>query len=91
MLHAENTGANPEVFHGGWLSGWLPALYYTEPWGWMASNDRPIPIVYSLQTSNGINPPPPLDQPLHEKACFSMCNFIKPKATCDEKAYMGLV
>ena len=24
------TGADPEIFHRGWLSGWLHVLYYTE-------------------------------------------------------------
>ena len=38
------TGADPETFHGAWLSGWL-LFNYTEPWGWLASNDRPTPIV----------------------------------------------
>ena len=65
VLHTENTGADPEIFHGGWL----PVLYYTEPWGWMASNDRPIPIVYSLQISNGINPPPWIN-PCMKKLAF---------------------
>ena len=27
------SGADPEIFHRGWLSGWLPVLYYTELWG----------------------------------------------------------
>ena len=27
------SGADPEILHGGWLSGWLPVLYYTELWG----------------------------------------------------------
>ena len=25
--------ADPEIFHGGWLSGWLSVPYYTELWG----------------------------------------------------------
>ena len=28
-----NIGADPEIFHRGWLSGWLHVLYYTELWG----------------------------------------------------------
>ena len=43
----QSAGADPEIFRGGWLSGWLPVLYYIKTWGagWLASNDRPIPIV----------------------------------------------
>ena len=26
------SGADPEIFLGGWLSGWLHVLYYTELW-----------------------------------------------------------
>ena len=36
------TGADPEIFHEGWLGGWLHVLYYTELWGgggWLALLD----------------------------------------------------
>ena len=25
-----HAGTDPEIFDGGWLSGWLPVLYYTK-------------------------------------------------------------
>ena len=28
----QSAGADPEIFRGGWLSGWLPVLYYTKTW-----------------------------------------------------------
>ena len=40
-----SAGADPELYRGGWLSGWLPILYHTEPLGWLASNDQLIPII----------------------------------------------
>ena len=39
-------GTDFEIFHRGWLSRWLPILYHNEPWGWLASNDTPIPIIH---------------------------------------------
>ena len=53
---------------GGGLRGWLPILYHTEPLGWLASNDRLIPIVSCInkQVKGGrlATPSTPLDQPL---------------------------
>ena len=66
-------GADPEILHGGWLSGWLPILYYTilNYGGWLTGNDRPTPIVLctNKQVKGGwlatpSTPTPPPHQPL---------------------------
>ena len=31
--YLQQAGTDPEIFDGGWLSGWLPVLYYTKQGG----------------------------------------------------------
>ena len=70
LTFAPIPGADPEILHGGWLSGWLPILYYTELWG-VADRQRyrstPIVLCTNKQVKGGwlATHPPPLNQPLY--------------------------
>ena len=58
QLHAmimRSPGADPEILHEGWLSGWLH-MYVTilNCRGWLASIARPIPIVSCTNVKGGV-------------------------------------
>ena len=67
--------SNRRVVGGGW---WLPVLYYTEPWGWLASNDR-LPILSC--TNNQVKGEEVASHPIHPH-WISPCSYILFSVWC---------